>query len=311
MQIIKILLIIALTAGLLSAGDNQTPGNWLSIQWDNDVVFQTDRYYTNGLKMEYFNSGLNHSFADYIHPGHNDQDKVFYSFSVQQDIFTPRDKSSLTSQALDRPFASYLLFGSRKTIINAHRNLITQSELQLGLLGKYSGGEWLQNGIHSALPTSREFAGWENQIRSDILINYGLRLEKQLSGSNWYNISASAEGKIGLPYTFAGMGIHLRLGSVRQYFDFLHLYVSRDIESFVYTSLNGRYLAYNATIQGGLLNRPEENHLEINNFIYDLDNGIHLAYHSVKVNLGIKMLSPDFKNGSLHRWGYISFLFSL
>ena len=190
------------------AGDYDYPAHWLVIGLDNDFVFQTDRYYTNGLKIEYFTKGQGHSLLDYLHLKDNPDEKAFYCFSISQDIFTPEDKNSVARQLQDRPFASSLIFSSSKIITNNQKRLIRQSEFQIGLVGKLGGGEWVQNGIHGILPTSSIVNGWENQIKTDIALNYGLEYEKQITAGQLFQINGMLGGKIGLPYTYAVSGFN-------------------------------------------------------------------------------------------------------
>ena len=72
--------------------------------------------------------------------------------------------------------------------------------------------------------------------------------------------------------------------------------------------MKGKLVAYNATIQGGLFS--DSNYRQLNYFQYEIDTGIQLSYASLKMNLGMKYISPELKKGSSHRWGYVSFMFA-
>ncbi len=311
MKKLNLTVLLIFMSSLSQAGDYEYPADWLVIGMDNDFVFQTDRYYTNGLKIEYFTKGQGPSLLDYIHLKDKPNEKAIYGFSISQDIFTPEDKNSVASQLQDRPFASSLIFSSSKIIVNNQKRLISRSELQIGLMGKLGGGEWVQNGIHGILPTSSIVKGWENQIKTDIALNYGLEYEKQITRGQFFQISGMLGGKIGLPYTYAGTGFNFRIGEIDEYFNQLNFYSAKKIDFFFYSGIKGRVVAYNATIQGGLFSNANLNQPDINHFLYEFDMGINLSYQSLKMNFGVKFISPELKNGKNHRWGYISFMFAL
>jgi hypothetical protein len=311
MKKLNLTILLIFISSLSQASDFDYPADWLVIGMDNDFVFQTDRYYTNGLKIEYFIKGRGPSLLDYLHLKDNPDEKAFYGFSISQGIFTPEDKNSVARQLQDRPFASSLIFSSSKIITNNQKRLIRQSEFQIGLVGKLGGGEWVQNGIHGILPTSSIVTGWENQIKTDIALNYGLEYEKQITGGQLFQINGMLGGKIGLPYTYAVSGFNFRIGNIDKYFNQLNFYSANKIDFFFYSGIKGRVVAYNATIQGGLFSNANLNYPDINHFLYEFDTGINLSYQSFKLNLGVKLISPEMKNGKNHRWGYMSFMFAL
>ena len=311
MKKLNLALLLIIISSLSKAGDYDYPVHWLIIGMDNDFVFQTDRYYTNGLKIEYFTKGPGPSLLDYLHLKDKPDENAFYGFSISQDIFTPEDKNSVASQLQDRPFASSLIFSSSKIITNNQKGLIRQSEFQIGLIGKLGGGELVQNGIHGILPTSSIVNGWENQIKTDLALNYGLEYEKQITRGQFFLISGMLGGKIGLPYTYAGTGFNFRIGEIDNYFNQLNFYSANKIDFFFYSGIKGKVVAYNATIQGGLFSNANLKHPDINHFLYEFDTGINISYQSFKLNLGVKFISPEMKTGNNHRWGYISFMFAL
>jgi len=313
MKKLYIITFVILFSGLATAGEYTYPNSWFKFGWDNDVVFQTDRYYTNGMKISYFSKSQSHSFIDIIHLKSKYDENVFYGYSLSQDIFTPENKNSMSLSVRDRPFSSSLLLSSNKIITDGSGKLIKQSELQIGVIGKLGGGEWVQNGIHSLLPTSSIVSGWENQTETNIAINYGLEFERYFAGTSIIQLSGVLGGKLGLPNTYGEAGVNVRLGDVHKYFNHLNFYSQNNVEAFFYSSIKGKVVGYNATIQGGLFTDTALNlsHPNINHFLYEVDAGINFSYRSMKINLGAKYMSPELKTGGSHRWGYVSFMFAL
>lgn len=308
MKTLKTILFVLFCLSLIGASNSFAQFNWLRLELSNDFVFQTDKYFTNGIQLEYYSNFMAESFLNKFHLAHKSGDKSFYAITLNQDIFTP-NKHKLD---YDRPFASYLMLGSKKISVSYKDKLIKKTELNIGILGKYGGGEWIQNSVHGLLPTSALVEGWENQIKTDIVLNYGLDIERGLLNKRYIGISGLMQGKIGLPYTYAGMGVKLRAGQVDDTLLNLGFQLNKGVKIYFFSNLTARYIAYNATIQGGLINSHHgPNEPDIMPFLFEFDGGINLSFSKVKMELGFKQVSPEIKNGSSHRWGYLSFSIAL
>ncbi|TFH01944.1 MAG: DUF2219 family protein, partial [Calditrichales bacterium] len=142
------------------------PG-WVKINWENDVFFQTDRYFTNGMSLHYQVMATDNALFKSFHLPRGNANRVMTEWHLKQNIYTPQFKTSPRPLPGDRAFASFLLVGNRQTVIYPDDRLIRYSEIEIGLLGKSSGGELVQNGIHDLLPTSSHVSGWENQIGTE------------------------------------------------------------------------------------------------------------------------------------------------
>lgn len=287
---------------------NRQNGHWLRFGLANDVVFQTDKYYTNGINLEYISEN-NFSLLHFLH---NSESVSFNAVTLRQDIFTPQKMNGGEYTGLDRPFASYLLLGSRKTSLNYDKKFLFTSQFEVGVLGKNAGGDLVQNGVHAALPTSSIVHGWENQVKSDLALNYGIEIEKGFVNHSWFGLSGHINGKLGLPYTYAGAGLTLRAGEYLDYFSSLGLYGNNGWRMHVFTKFDANAVFYNGTIQGGLFNPVHEaNRPELNTFVYTVKSGLNLTYKNHNFEIGMQQVSPEFKNGTMHRWGYVSFTFQL
>ncbi len=286
-------------------------GQWLRFGFANDVVFQTDKYYTNGINLAYVTENSMGLLAP-LHFLHNDASVSFNSVTLRQDIFTPQKMDAGIYNKLDRPFASYLLVGSKKTSLNYDTKFLFTSQFEVGVLGKYAGGELVQNGVHAALPTSSHVYGWENQVQSDLALNYSLEAEKGLINHELFGMSGDLHGTVGLPHTYAGTGVTLRAGEYHDYFSNLGLYRSNGWRMYAFANIDANVVVYNATLQGGLFNPiVETNRMELNSFVIKAKSGINLSYKYFNFEIGMQQVSPEFKNGTLHRWGYMSFTFQL
>jgi hypothetical protein len=211
----------------------------------------------------------------------------------------------------DRPYASYLLIGHRKLSLNQSRKIKLASEIQIGILGKYSGGKSVQNGIHDILPTSRPSTGWDNQLSTDLAINYTLRFERGILHKKNLDVLPYIEGKLGIPYTDMGAGFYLRTGKFNSYFSQLMISDKRGIEVYLFIDLSARMVAYNATLQGGMFNENPHVLTNINNIVGDLKSGFVLGLRKFSFEFGQHFITPEFRGGKSHKWGYVTLRFAI
>ena len=165
--------------GPTSGQENNTSGfPVFEVKWSNDIFHQTDRNFTNGIDLAFYHPVFKKSPVRYIMLPHKDADITWQGLTLSQHFFTPRELFSTEIVSQDRPYASYLLLGHKKISANPNRFVKRTSEIQIGILGKNSGGKALQNGIHFVLPASEPAIGWENQIHTDLALNYSMKYEK-------------------------------------------------------------------------------------------------------------------------------------
>ena len=286
-------------------------GNWLRLGVSNDIVFQTDRNFSNGIGFEYITSG-EISFFRPLHFMQMPDQPAFHCISVRQNIYTPDDLRAGIQNETDRPFASYLIIGSELTTLHTASAYLFTSKMEIGILGKYARGNFIQNGIHDILPTSAHVYGWENQVRSDLVANYGVSMEKVLYGNDFLGASGHIEAELGIPYTQAAMGVTLWAGAYKTYFSNLDLSIQNDWRIYFFTSFRTNLVLYNATIQGGLINKMKAGtYPDIMPLVFRAKTGLTLVFPSMNLELGVQHNSPEFRNGSAHRWGYLSFTFNI
>ena len=298
--------------GILWAGETAHTGHWVHINWANDVFFQTDRYFTNGISVIYTQQFPLHHALDFIHFNHQKKGNVYYHLKLSQDIYTPAEFRTANPYSMDHPFASYLILATHKTTTHPQLRLILNSELQLGIIGKYAGGEHIQNGIHDLLPTSGHVDGWQNQVQTNPVINYGFDLEKGLFRMPMMNINFVALGHIGTLNTFAGTGMKVQVGYVDNYFINLNYQTVNELKVTYFSGVMAKWIGYNAAIQGGVFRHAANiNHPEIKRMIYEFDTGLQFSYRWIRIDVGAKLTSPQFEHGAQHRYGYIRLSFNL
>lgn len=173
-------------AGLLGAGDPARAASEIRLYEENDSLLnpfptRTDRYYTQGLKLEWlrlekdvdepFLPGTTHSDWCSLICGAGYRDgKVDEGFSLGQNMYTPEDISNPAPQPNDRPWAG-LLYASRIARISYLQNSVNAQrqdriEVSLGVVGPASLAGETQIEFHRLIGADRP-NGWANQLRNE------------------------------------------------------------------------------------------------------------------------------------------------
>jgi hypothetical protein len=284
------------------------PANIISFRWSNDVIFETDYYYTNGLRFEFYFPFLESNPVNYILLPSPDNSLKYYGLTLTQDLFTPTEVTDTVLFKADRPYAAYILLGSEKTTYDSDKNLRIYSALELGIIGESAYGKETQNGIHDWLPTTSTYFNWLNQIKDDFAINYTAEIEKGFWEDNWFNVNGIASTKLGSPYTWFDAGFTARAGRYdHAYHPDFAMSSNDEWQAYLFADLRGRFVLFNATLQGGLFNNNSIYTVDaIEHLVGDFSAGITAIYKYVKLDFGIHHVTPEFEGGKLHRYGYFN-----
>lgn len=308
-----IILYFVLLLGLVSFnGQSQDVTGYpvFEITWSNDIFHQTDRNFSNGFDLAFYHPTFEKSPMRYIMLPHKRDDYSWQGLTLTQHFFTPRELFASEVVFYDRPFASYLLLGHKKISSNTKRFVKRSSEFQIGILGRQSGGKTLQNGIHLVLPASEPADGWDNQLNTDLAINYSLCYEKGIVNEKIFNMVPYGEAKIGVPHTYAGVGLRAQAGIMNDYFSTIGVTKSDGWQLYAFGDIGGRYVVYNGALQGGLLNTSVHTIDKINPWVYTIKAGLALEVKSFSFEYGSILLSKEYEGGTEHKWGYISLKFA-
>ena len=283
----------------------------LQVLWANDFFFLTDRYYTNGVEIEYHRQQLGNSVLSRLLFDPLVDSKPIYSLVLKHEIYTPRNVLGDPSFN-DRPYAGVLLLGFKGAFYDVDHQYVLSSTIQAGLLGRWAGGQFVQNGIHFLLPASEPIPGWDFQIHQDVLLSYLVDYQKLLLDRGDFQIDALAATSLGLPLTDFSGGIRLRYGKGVTFFTPQHLLSVEGMQYNFFAEASARYVVYDATLQGGVFNRGSPHTIEIiNPLLAQVKAGASFRYHKVITEIGGQWVSSKFENALSHKWGYfvIGFLF--
>jgi len=204
-----------------------------TFRFENDLFNRTDRFYTNGIKLNWISPELEWfedlpwfrkeglpqeglSWFASVLPFHEDESRQRnFSLSIGQMMYTPRDTVATDLVADDRPYAGWL-YGSAAFHSRNYR-VLDSFEIQGGFTGKWSMAREAQNLIHSIrnIPKAQ---GWDNQIRTEpgfaLVYDHKYRLVPRIDFSQRWKADAivHAGGAVGNVYTNMNGGIELRAG---------------------------------------------------------------------------------------------------
>ncbi len=276
----------------------------ISFQWDNDVLFHTDYYYSQGLFFKLYSPKLEKNPLNYL-LFNLPNSKNTYSLNLIQQVFTPLEIRDSVVRIDDRPYAGLLYLRSEKVSVNSNFNMILRSSMDLGIRGPYSFAQQTQYYYHKigsiVLPQ-----GWKYQLTNFPVINYNLAARKALYNySNYDEFSGTAEVRAGSIYNDISIGAHLKLGL----FDNIFGDKISDFEFYSTFDASMKYVFYNGTLQGDLKNNPNPHQIyppDINDFVFSYSAKASLRYRKFGINFSWFYLSPEFLNAKNHRYNSLS-----
>ena len=285
--------------------------------YENDFFASTDRYYTQGVYLEFFLPVLKKTLlAKTLIPLRIRCNRVgkpvlnYYGMSLERQGFTPRSIRHEGIYYGERPFAAVAYVTHQLISLDPEKRLRLTTRINLGFMGPNLRGAQEQKGIHYALGNIQPL-GWENQIENDYVLNYDLFLEKGLLNTKHFEITGIAEARVGTLYDDFSVGSMIRVGWMQPYFNNLGTTRKKDGRKFqCYLFARGKIkaVAYNATMQGGVINRnsiytiPAD---DIERLVGHAYYGIAIAYKRLGFEFSRAIVSPEFKNGLVHEWGRI------
>ncbi len=292
------------------------PNVYFCINVENDVFTNTDRYYTNGIRFDWINPGLNRSFLTKLMIPLKNPARNYYGIKLVHRMYTPWDSHIDSITQGDRPFSSYLTIGYFKTSNSISKRYRQLSELNLGIIGSAALGKQIQQSIHFT-----EINGWKHQVSNAIILDYHFHSEAGLIKGKSFEIGALADANAGTLYDRIGIGPFLIAGkydpvSLDQVADGTWGQInptSGNVQYFLYYRFMATLVGYDATLQGGVFSESEYtlDASQINHFTYDQCLGLAVSFRRASVLAEYTRLSPEYKGCDSHAWMRINLTFTL
>lgn len=222
--------------GYRQAAEKGSTTHQLDIDNDSLLLTRRDGFYSSGLRYT----------QQYEM---RDQDRVVrYGWRIGQELYTASDIKLQPDEIdpNDHPYAAWLYAGIYKQTVQPD-GAAWKWGVDLGCLGPCAGGEWTQKTLHRILQQPLP-QGWSRQVRNE----WGVVLHAEQSFAPWRwsqnaSLTPVLHGRFGNIFTDAGAAMVLRMGRLQQTAESSALYG--------FFRLDGRVVAYNATLQGGYFAR--------------------------------------------------------
>ncbi len=187
--------------------------------WENDYFANTDRNYTNGLRLAYISGfkqpqGVSRWVADNV-LGAGESAGVRRGFALGHSIFTPQDTSATAPLPDQHPYAGW--FYGEYSVGVEQADIIDQFTMQAGIVGPSAKGEFIQNKWHDIIG-GEPVNGWDNQIGDEpgLVISYDRKFRAVMSGGDedfGFDVTPSYGVSAGNIQTNGRAGLMLRVGA--------------------------------------------------------------------------------------------------
>lgn len=297
---------------------------------ENDSYFDqySDKYYSAGQRIGYISKEFdfasdNNSKTKWLkyvslYPKNN---VTSFNIGINQEIYTPEDKSLNVSED-DHPYAGglYFTFGLNQRRINS----LERINIQMGVTGKYSFAQDVQDFIHSSVNKDHnKKLPWINQVGDEFIFNflysYTGRVPMAESKIISMHMLPTASVSLGNGSTYFDFNTRLLIGhNLATSFGPLKMNygadmigaVNDDFSIYLYGGLGYRFVARNIYIQG---NTWEDNFRhKIEPFVYYFEGGLVISYKGFEASYGITHKSKEYtfqpKN---HTYGTILLSFAI
>jgi len=297
----------------------------LTVAVENDRVVNTDRHYTNGIRVSWVSPrdgapDWTAPVLDTLPQFHPDGDRRI-GYSAGQLMFTP---DNIAQEALivdDRPYAGWLYGAmSLHTATETRRDSL---ELALGVVGPASLAEPTQKFVHEVIQTTRPL-GWDNQLSNEpgILITAERQWRKLVEfdlgglavdgipafgltlGNIWTFPSASVTMRVGqnLPQDFGPPRIRPSLPGSDSFVP------SDDWGWYIFGGAEGRYVARNIFLDGNTFSSSHS--VKKIRWVGDFQAGVAVVFRAVRISYMQVFRTREFEGQpNADRFGAVSISF--
>jgi lipid A 3-O-deacylase len=285
---------------------NINTDGYFRFSYDNDFFSATDEYYTQGIDAEMVLPQMSKLITNklLLRPKYS---SILYGVGLQHNGFTPASISSNDILYNDRPFAALLLAKTFEIATDTIRKQRLSSSVHAGVIGQAAGAKEMQEYIHDKLNNITPY-GWQHQINNDLALNYQVHYEKQiLSYKQLLSLSVGAGGNAGTLHTSATGSVSVLVGYFQNPYN-AHRSSPNKWSIYGYINSEAKYVLYNATLQGGLLDKRSPYTLsaaQLTRTIASLRYGVRLSYGGIFLEYFKAVLTREFETGKPHAYGGI------
>lgn len=275
--------------------------SFFRFNYDNDYFDASDRNYTQGYSFELVVPVLAKNPISHLLISPKEDIKQ-YGVAIEHIGYTPRYYERPEIQYGDRPFAAAIMLKSFVITTNTVLKSRVTSSLSLGLTGSGAFGKEMQVGIHETTGNDIPI-GWSNQIKNDVVINYGFHYEKQLLRyQDFWSLQAETSANLGTLFTNASVGLNSTFGVLNQPFSVKE---KKGIRAYGYAQPVLSVIGYGATLQGGVFNKRSFYIIDNNaveRFTAQFNYGIVLQTRTLYFEYARSLITREFESGTPARF---------
>lgn len=211
---------LAITLAMTAVAARADSPLWCKFRWENDVVFRPDRYYTNGLGLDFWRATER---PDWMPEwgGFFPQEGAYQTgWAIGQHMYTSSDIGDIEPGPGDRPYAGWLYGAWSLQHTGGDEQATTMHELRVraGVVGPGSGAEQTQDWFHDEIHDERA-AAWHTQMPNEPTLDVrvaGYRLLSLLESGHGaaprIDLVPHLGADVGTTFVQAFAGARLRLG---------------------------------------------------------------------------------------------------
>ncbi len=294
--------------------------NQFTLTSDNDQYVNPnhDRYYTDGVALN-FTHALKHDTL------HSLLAKRIIEFEFGQRIYNSYTASARRPQPdpfvfkrydIDRPFTAYLYAGAALNLLYKNENAL-RLDAEIGTIGPAALGEQVQTDFHNYFGLYKA-RGWPYQLKNAPGINFkgDYKMLLYRNRGNWFDMAFNPTAWLGNTFTGVSVGMQFRFGHFGKFYEstITNSSVSRDAseqqthEFYFFTTPQVNYVAYDATIEGGLgLSDKGPITFGIYHYVYQQQFGLEFASARWSANYIAYVRTREVKSTALgDQWASIS-----
>jgi len=294
---VSILILLVCFRGFSQKADSLYEYKSFYLTWENDVFTATDRYYSQGIFLQYHHHNLK---VDWLKPFFlrvPDMERNFQTGVIQKG-YTPSSILSDTLLKGDRPYAATIEYGVQFYSRSRSKHYMLNWGLSVGFIGKPAFGEYTQKTIHQWINSPKPY-GWEHQLNTGVIVDANFGIKKTFfDRSRWVRLEVGDLVTIGNLTNDMRIQGGLKLG-----------YIGLRQQYYLYYTSEMRIVAYDGTLQGAIFVKPSEAALpasSIEHVVSEQQIGIYLRYYRFFATGHVHYQSRLFKYALNHVWGGIT-----
>ncbi|MDD3620178.1 MAG: lipid A deacylase LpxR family protein [Desulfobulbaceae bacterium] len=214
-----LVLVSIIAAARAGAVEEEPPRGTLSFVIENDLFYDIDRHYTNGVRLIWVPDPRTATPAwamklARLAPWFPEEGLVRHGYALGQSMFTPEDITIVDPPLRDRPYAGWL-YTTIGLGLETGRQL-DQFALAVGMVGPASLAEQSQKIVHRTINSDKP-EGWDTQLKNEPgLVATYQRSWRQFAAAAFFgnelDLSPHAGIVLGNVFTYANAGLTLRYG---------------------------------------------------------------------------------------------------